>query len=117
MSIDVTFKPLTETIAIGNAAAAQIVGASQRGVSTFRIRNIAAGGTTVYLSWGRTSAVPAPPANGPGLASPLMNTIGLAGNVTANLEVPPDSFFICSVAFVAGTSGVEITGGSGGSGA
>jgi hypothetical protein len=119
VSIDVTWHPITETIAVGNAAAASVVGAAQRGVTTYRIRNIAPSNASVaYISWGQNAAVLlAAGAVAPTLTAPSMNTIGIAGNVTATIEIPANSFFISSIAWVAATSGFEVTGGIGGSGA
>jgi|HubBroStandDraft_4_1064222.scaffolds.fasta_scaffold41948_2 hypothetical protein len=119
MSIDVTWHPITETYAVGNAAAQNIPGAVQRGCTTVRIRNIAPSNASVaYISWGpNAAALLAAGAVAPTLGAPSYNTIGIAGNVTATIEVPMNSFFISSIAWVAATSGFEITGGIGGSGA
>jgi len=111
MSIDTTFKPLTETYFVDNSAAVQIPGANQRGVTTFRIRNSSAGGTTAYIAWGPKAAGLA--AVAPTLGAPSPNTIGISGNITVNIEVPCNSFFIGSSA----TNTFEITGGTGGTGA
>jgi hypothetical protein len=117
MSIDTTFHPITETYAVGNAAAVQIPGAAARGATTFRLRNATLSNASVtYVAWGPNAAAlvaqgAVPPTLG---GPPSVNTIGIAGNVTTTIEVPPNSFFICSTAYVAGTAGIEITGGTGG---
>jgi hypothetical protein len=119
MSLDVTWHPITESYAVGNAAAQNIPGAAQRGVTTFRIRNIAPSNASVaYIAWGQSAtAVLAAGAVAPTLTASSMNTMGIAGNVTVTVELPANSFFISSVAWVAATTGFEITGGIGGSGA
>ena len=119
MSIDVTWHPITETIAVGNIAPATIPGAAQRGVTTFRIRNIAPSNASVaYIGWGQNSAaLLAAGVTAPTLTAPGFNVMGIAGNVTVTVELPPNSFFLASVAWVAATTGFEITGGIGGSGA
>ena len=110
MSIDTTFHPITETYAVDNSAAVQIPNAGMRGVTTFRIRNIAAT-TAVYVAWGTKSAGLA--AVIPALGVPSPNTIGIGPYSTLVIEVPANSFFIANTA-LAGPGGVEITGGIGG---
>lgn len=118
MSIDTTFHPVTETYAVGNAAAVQIPNAAGRGVTTFRIRNIAPSNATVaYITWAPTAAQAlAQAAALPALGAPSI-IFGVAGNVTTAIEVPANSFFASNVPFVAATTGFEITGGIGGTGA
>lgn len=111
MSIDTTFKPMTPTYAVDNSAAVQIKEAQQLGATCFRIRNLAAGGTTIYVSWGQQSAGLA--AVAPALGAPKVNTIGIPGNLVTHIEAPCNSFFIASAVAPA----LEITGGVGGTGA
>jgi hypothetical protein len=114
MSIDTTFKPATDLLVVDNSAAAQVPGASQKGVTTFRcVARVA----NAYLAWGRTSAVAAPTvpaAVGVKTGSASGGIIGLTVGQPVYLELPPDSFFISSAVFA--TSNVEITGGTGGCG-
>lgn len=107
MSINTTFHPLTETIVVDNTAAAQIKGAAQRGVSTFRVRALVASG---YLAWG--VAAPAAPSAPGGVGIQPGNVIGVTLGQPVCIEVPPNSFFIGDKAFLSGA--FEITGGIGG---
>ena len=114
MSIDTTFKPATDLLVVDNSVAAQVPGASQKGVTTFRcVARVA----NAYLAWGRASTVAAPAA--PAAVGVKPGTqgggiVGLTVGVACYLELPPDSFFISSAAFA--TSNVEIIGGTGGEG-
>lgn len=114
MSIDTTFQPKTDLLVVDNTAAAQVPGASQKGVTTFRcVARVA----NCYLAWGRKSTVTAPAAPAAvGLFAGSQNggIIGLTKDAPCYIEVPPDSFFIGSAAFA--TSNVEIIGGQGGTG-
>lgn len=109
MSVDTTFQPKTGLLVVDNTAAAQIPGASQLGVTTFRcVARVA----NCYLAWGVTA--PAAPAAPAGVGYGKINTIGLTVGVACYLELPANSFFIGSAAFA--TANVEITGGQGGVG-
>jgi hypothetical protein len=114
MSIDTTFKPSTDLLVVDSTAAAQVPGASQKGVTTFRcVARVA----NAYLAWGRTSLVTAgaaPAAIGVKPGSQGGGLIGLTVGVACYLELPPDSWFIGSAAFA--TSNIEIVGGTGGEG-
>jgi hypothetical protein len=101
MSVDTTFKPLTGIVQVG-ASAVQVVPTQSFGVTTFRVRCLTAG----YLTWGPKSTVTAGGAPAPG---PVANTLGLATNAVAYIDVPATSWFISSVA-----AGFEICGGQGG---
>lgn len=101
-------------LVVDNSAAANIPGAAQRGVTTFRV---VARIANAYLAWGRNSSVTAPAAPAAiGLKAGTQNggIIGLTVGVPCYIEVPPDSFFISSAVFA--TSNVEIIGGQGGVG-
>jgi len=105
MSVDSTFKPMTATYLV-TTAAVNIPEAFGAGISTFRVKCLAA----AYITWGPTSSVTAKGA--PAAGVPVVNTLGMAtiGSVMY-IEVPANSFFISSVA-----TAFEVTGGEGGTG-
>jgi hypothetical protein len=111
MSIDTTFHPITETYVVDNTVAVQIKGANQRGATTFRVRNISTS-TAAYVAWGPTA--PAAPVAPVALGVQPGNMLGIPPSSTLIIEVPANSFFIASVVFATGSTGLEITGGIGG---
>lgn len=108
-SINPVFQPITETYAVDNTAGGvAIKGASQRGVSVFRIRAITASG---YIAWFRPGQAPVAP-TAPVVDTPQPNTLGVTLGQSIYIELPADSVFIGNAAFA--TSAFEVTGGQGG---
>lgn len=101
MSVDVTFKPLTASVAFTNAAAVQVNGGSPQGATTFRVTNTGATGTR--FSWGG-AAVAVPTAAGP-------NTMYVGAGLSVYIEVPYNSYFIGQA-----SSTFEVIAGIGGAG-
>lgn len=104
MTIDSTFKPLGATVVVTNAAVQPLQTSAADGVTTFRVRCLAAG----YLTWGGSNVT----AKGaPSAGAPSPSTMGFPVGTISYIEVPAASYFISSVA-----NGFELTPGSGGSG-
>ncbi len=107
MSVDTTFKPIGATafVPATTATVRPVDSGAYLSVTTFRVRCVIAG----YLNWGSQSTLGA--AVAPTAGNPSPNTIGMAANAVAYLEVPANSYFRGD-----GTATFEITPGTGGTG-
>lgn len=111
MSIDTAFQPKGQTFGLTNSAAQVIPTGSPlstAGMVSFRILSV--GTTAQRLGWGTASASTSSAAPAAGAA---VQSISVAGGAVITLELPATTFFISSAAYVAGTSGFEITPGQG----
>ncbi len=111
MSVDTAFQPKVPTFGLTNAAA-QVVPSGNPlfngGMVSFRILSV--GTTAQRLGWGVTAAGTSSAAPAAGASA---QSISVAGGAVITLELPATTFFISSAAYVAGTSGFEITPGQG----
>ncbi len=119
MSIDVTFQPKTPTYAVDSSAAVKIDG-RQLGVTSWRIRAIAAAPTTstagVYVAWAPgANAAPAAP-TAPALGAPEQNVLGVNAGQTLYIEGVGAWLQFFASGLFATPSYVEVTGGQGGAG-
>lgn len=109
MSIDTAFQPKGQTFGLTNSAAQVIaVGTGPGGMVSFRILSV--GSSAQRLGWGDTAAKTSSAAPAAGASA---QSISVAGGAVITLELPSTTFFISSAAYVAGTSGFEITPGQG----
>lgn len=111
MSVDVPFQPKGPTFGLTNSAA-QVVPTGtplyNAGMVSFRIQCVGTGAQRI--GWGPTAASTASTAPAAGASA---YSISLAGGAVITLELPATTFFISSAAYVAGTSGFEVTPGQG----
>jgi hypothetical protein len=109
MSVDTVFQPKGPTFGLTNTAAQVIPpGTGPGGMVSFRIQCV--GTAAQRIGWGPTSASTSSSAPAAGASA---NSISLAGGAVITLELPASTFFISSAAYVAGTSGFEVTPGQG----
>ena len=111
MSIDVPFQPKSQTFGLTNAAAQAVATGStlaSAGMVSFRIFSV--GTSAQRIGWGDTAAKTSSAAPSAGA---FAQSMAVAGGVAITLELPASTFFISSAAYVAGTSGFEITPGQG----
>src|ERR1700757_3155921 len=109
MSVDTVFQPKGPTFGLTNSAAQVIPpGTGPLGMVSFRILSV--GTSAQRLGWGDTAAKTSSSAPSAGATA---NSISIAGGAVLTLELPASIFFISSAAYVAGTSGFEITPGQG----
>lgn len=111
MSVDTAFQPKGQTFGLTNSAAQVVPPGSplfNAGMVSFRIFSV--GTAAQRIGWapssaGANSAAPS--------AGAFAGSIAVSGGVAITLELPATTFFISSAAYVAGTSGFEITPGQG----
>lgn len=112
MSIDTAFQPKTQTFGLTNSAVQVIpAGTGPGGMVSFRIYSV--GTSAQRIGWGDTAAKTSSAAPSAGA---FAQSIAVSGGVAITLELPSTTFFISSAAYVAGTSGFEITPGQGSTG-
>jgi hypothetical protein len=115
MGIDTTFQPKTATYAVDSSAAVAIDG-RQNGVTSWRIRAIAAApafGASGYIKWSQGGTTAPTAAAAPALGVPVANEIGVFQGQTVYIEGIGAWIQFIGNALLA-TSSFEVTGGQGG---
>jgi hypothetical protein len=114
VSIDTSFKPTAATIPVSTAAVQLSQVGGPGAITTYRVRCLAATGTSAYFSWGATAAIAT--ANLANVAALIAGTssapatIGMFGLTTEVFELPAGSFVIGNSA---NPAGFEFTPGQG----
>lgn len=111
MSVDTTFQPKGPTFGLTNSAAQAVPTGTplyNAGMISFRILSV--GTSAQRIGWASTSAGASSAAPSAGASA---QSISVAGGAVITLELPATTYFISSAAYVAGTSGFEVTPGQG----
>jgi hypothetical protein len=107
MSIDTVFKPQWPNSFVGTAGVQLSAMANGTGITSFRVRNLAA--VVQYFGWGSTAAQAVANATAtPAAGLPVQNNIGMLPSTVETFEIPGNMFFAAAT-----TTGFEFCGGQG----